>query len=222
MSAQVRELLGDHAELRARSAAMANDPECWRCGHEIAVAAGEVANIVIERNPTTGDIIVHYAHSGCSSSQVVEGDASRSAMWEKATDLNFTAALRSARPRLAMLIESRNPFMLVAGGLDGVTQSLSSRGLVSVRAPLSAVTAPKLDNAWACWLDAGDLIIADGPGEILRYDGMSPEFIRALKHDRALLLLAAADFGLEAPDPARIDIVLATGGAVGGIVKYRD
>ena len=220
MSVQVRELLGEHGEHNVRSAAMANVPECWKCGREINIAADEVANVVLERNPTTGDMVAHYVHPECSSSKVVDGDVSRSAMWGMSTDLNFVGVLRGARPRLAMLVESRRPFTAIAGGPDGLTQALTSRGLLTVREPLAAVTAPRLDAAWACWIDDGSLVIVDGPGEILRYDDLSPEFVRALEQDGGLLLLAAANFGLEAPDPARIDIVLAAGDAVGGIVKY--
>lgn len=220
LTPEVRELLGEDAERDVRSAAMANVPECCECGGEISVAGEETANVRVLLNPASGDMVVHFAHAQCAPSAVVVGHVPAKAIQDAATTLNFTGVLRPAQPALAMLAEPRTPVTL-ANGRDALTDGLVALGLVAVREPLASCSAPKLSAAWACQLDAGDLVITVESQEFLRYDGMQPEFSDALTRANGLLLLVAADFGLETPDLARIDIVLAAGRAVGGIVTLR-
>lgn len=216
----VRDLLGANAELEMCSAAMANNPYCTECGRRIALRGGDTANLRLVVDPNSHYEPVQFAHTSCAPSDVVHGRVSPRAIADGSRLVNFIGLLRTARPNFAMLVEPRMPMTSPPGVSYGYADAMRDRGLVSVCEPLASCAAP-LASSWACWFERGDLVIADGSFGLVRYEGMRAAFVEALRRDGGLLLLVAADFGLEAPDLARIDIVLASGRAVGGIVTFR-
>lgn len=196
---------------------------CKVCGGEIAPESPIRAEVVAGRDPR-GTTIVGYTHPECQRSCVetitLPGPPSE-------FPTSWTALFRSHVFGAVILWE-------LAGALrvgdsdaelyDPIDARLRAHGFRPVLQRVDDIVAP-LVPGWKIRPQGLDLVLDAPDGNKEAFDdalgdGLPDGWLAAAKRTKRVLVVYGSGFGLERPDPERIDRALQVGSAVGGLVKW--